>query len=61
MTNYDEERSVALVEFIQSFSTISEPIEQLQDLDDGVALFESLSEMYVHTNSERERIMLYKH
>jgi hypothetical protein len=40
-------RNAALIEFIGSFSTVSEHIDQISDLGDGVAIFEALSEMYV--------------
>ena len=41
----DEARNAALVEFVGTFVTISERIEEISDLGDGVALFEALSEM----------------
>jgi hypothetical protein len=45
MSDDDETRNAALVEFLRTFVTVSENIEQISDLSDGVALFEALSEM----------------
>jgi hypothetical protein len=41
----DPSRQNAMVEFIRTFAPVSSPPEDLQDLSDGVALFEALSEM----------------
>ena len=42
----DEERYEAMVEFINCFPSISGPAPStLQDMNDGVVLFEALSEM----------------
>jgi hypothetical protein len=40
-----EARNEALIEFIGTFSTVSEQVESITDLGDGVAIFEALSEM----------------
>ena len=45
MSDDMEARNAALVEFIGTFVTVSEHIEQISDMGDGVALFEALSEM----------------
>jgi len=45
----DKARYRAMVEFLGTFPTLSgSPPEEMADLSDGVALFEVLSEMYVH-------------
>ena len=42
----DEERFAAMVDFIGTFPTLSgNPPDSMDDLSDGVALFEVLSEM----------------
>jgi hypothetical protein len=35
----------AMVEFVASFPTLSAPPEKLEDLSDGVAIFEALSDL----------------
>lgn len=51
MSNDDDDehnaRYSAMVEFIGTFPTVSTPPSNISELSDGVALFESLSEMYV--------------
>lgn len=38
-------REDAMVEFLGTFTTLSTPPTSLEDLSDGVVLFEALSEM----------------
>jgi len=45
MTEVEEKRYAAMVEFLGSFPSISVPPKDLSDLDDGVALTEALSQM----------------
>lgn len=45
MSTDDETRYAAMVEFLGSFSTVSQPPENISDLSDGVVIFEALSEM----------------
>jgi hypothetical protein len=40
-----EARDAALIEFIGTFASVSEHVESIADLSDGVAIFEALSEM----------------
>jgi hypothetical protein len=51
ITNLDEvenQNTVAILEFLSTFVTVStDPLKNIADLADGVALFEALSEMYV--------------
>lgn len=42
-----EERQAALVEFMGTFMTVHETINDISELSDGVIMFEALSEMYV--------------
>lgn len=52
----DDARNAALVEFVGTFATVSENIEEISDLRDGVALFEALSEMYVDCSDRMKRM-----
>jgi len=45
MTEVEEKRYAAMVEFLGSFPSISVPPKDLSDLDDGVALTEALSQI----------------
>lgn len=45
MSSEEEARYRAMVEFIGTFPTVSAPPADISELSDGVALFESLSEM----------------
>lgn len=48
MSDADEARYGAMVEFLGTFPTLSgSPPQDISELSDGVALFEALSEMYV--------------
>jgi hypothetical protein len=41
----EDVRYAAMVEFLGSFSTVSQPPQDISELSDGVVIFEALSEM----------------
>jgi hypothetical protein len=41
----DEQRNLAMIEFLASFSTVSQSPADILELSDGVVVFEALSEM----------------